>query len=152
MFFMNNIESIIRNVTSAMKEVLNEEQLQKLQNVLCIQFHGLKLEEENTQLITSESGWQKILKLYTASKRLENCAESTVKQYSDCVIKMVTSLKRNYAISPQMIFDFILQCSKRAESVQYLIWTRYAGIYQAFLLGRVTRDLYQEIQCAGSGI
>lgn len=67
---MNNIESIIRNVTSAMKEVLNEEQLQKLQNVLCIQFHGLKLEEENTQLITSESGWQKILKLYTASKRL----------------------------------------------------------------------------------
>lgn len=70
MFFMNNIESIIRNVTSAMKEVLNEEQLQKLQNVLCIQFHGLKLEEENTQLITSESGWQKILKLYTASKRL----------------------------------------------------------------------------------
>lgn len=87
---MNNIENIIRNATSAMQDVLNEEQLQKLQNVLCIQFHGLKLEEENTQLITSESGWQKILKLYTASKRLENCAESTVKQYSDCVIKMVT--------------------------------------------------------------
>lgn len=77
-----------------MQEVLNEEQLQKLQNVLCIQFHGLKLEEDNMQLITSESGWQNILKLYTASKRLENCADSTVKQYSDCVIKMVTSLNK----------------------------------------------------------
>lgn len=77
-----------------MQEVLDEKQLQKLQNVLCIQFHGLKLEEENTQLVTSESGWQKILKLYTASKRLENCADSTVKQYSDCVIKMVTSLNK----------------------------------------------------------
>lgn len=42
---MNDIENIIRNVTSAMQDVLSEEQLQKLQNVLCIQFHGLKIEE-----------------------------------------------------------------------------------------------------------
>lgn len=60
----NDIENIIRNVTNSMAEVLDDEQLQKLQNVLYIQFHGLKLEEENTQLITSESGWQKILNRY----------------------------------------------------------------------------------------
>ena len=64
----NDIENIIRNVTNSMAEVLDDEQLQKLQNVLYIQFHGLKFEEENTQLITSESGWQKILKLYAAVK------------------------------------------------------------------------------------
>ena len=61
---MNNIENIIRNVTGAMQEVLDEKQLQKLQNVLCIQFHGLKLEEENTQLVTSESGWQLLFYSY----------------------------------------------------------------------------------------
>lgn len=77
-----------------MAEVLDDEQLQKLQNVLYIQFHGLKLEEENTQLITSESGWQKILKLYAASKRLENCADSTIKQYTDCVVKLITALNK----------------------------------------------------------
>ena len=52
----NDIENIIRNVTNSMAEVLDDEQLQKLQNVLYIQFHGLKLEEEHTQLITSETG------------------------------------------------------------------------------------------------
>lgn len=90
----NDIENIIRNVTNSMAEVLDDEQLQKLQNVLYIQFHGLKLEEENTQLITSESGWQKILKLYAASKRLENCADSTIKQYTDCVVKLITALNK----------------------------------------------------------
>ena len=131
-----------------MQEVLDEKQLQKLQNVLCIQFHGLKLEEENTQLVTSESGWQKILKLYTASKRLENCADSTVKQYSDCVIKMVTSLnKRLCDITTNDIrFYLAMFQESRKCSISYMDTIR--RYLSSFLLGRATRDLYREIRCA----
>lgn len=47
---MNNIDNIIRNVLSSMQDCLDDEQLQKLENTLYIQFHGLKLQEECTQL------------------------------------------------------------------------------------------------------
>lgn len=105
-----------------MAEVLDDEQLQKLQNVLYIQFHGLKLEEEHTQLITSESGWQKILKLYAASKRLENCADSTIKQYTDCVVKLITALnKRLCDISTNDIrFYLAMFQESRKCSISYM--------------------------------
>ena len=138
---MNNIENIIKNVMSAMQESLDEEQLQKLENTLYIQFHGLKLQEECTQLVTSESGWQKILKLYAASKRLENCADSTIRQYTDCVMKLITTLnKRLRDITTNDIRYYLAM-------VQYLTWTRYGGICLVSSRGAVTKDSFQEILC-----
>lgn len=61
---MNTIDNIIKNVMSSMQDCLDDEQLQKLENTLYIQFHGLKLQEECTQLVTSESHWEKILRLF----------------------------------------------------------------------------------------
>ena len=50
-----DIDTIIKNVLSSMQEVLEDEQLQKLENTLYINFHGTRVEEECTQLVTSES-------------------------------------------------------------------------------------------------
>ena len=37
-----------------MAETLSNEQLQKLENVMAIEFHGIEIQEECTQLVTSE--------------------------------------------------------------------------------------------------
>ena len=74
-------ENFIKNVVAAMQDSLTDEQLQKLENVLAINLHGLEVKEECTQLVTSERHWERILKMYIASKRLENCAESTLIAY-----------------------------------------------------------------------
>lgn len=58
-----DINMIIKNVVNMMQEELNEEQMHKLENVLYISFHGVKLQEECTSLVTSQSHWDKILKL-----------------------------------------------------------------------------------------
>lgn len=63
------IEKVINGIIVAMQEDLTYEQLQKLENVLVMQLHGLKVEEECTQLVTSERHWEKILRLYIASKK-----------------------------------------------------------------------------------
>lgn len=75
-------EKLIQNVIVAMQDSLTDEQLQKLENVLAINLHGMEVREECTQLVTSERHWERILKLYIASKRLENCAESTLLAYN----------------------------------------------------------------------
>lgn len=74
-------EKLIQNVIVAMQDSLTDEQLQKLENVLAINLHGMEVREECTQLVTSERHWERILKMYIASKRLENCAESTLLAY-----------------------------------------------------------------------
>ena len=54
---------------------------------------------ECTQLITSESHGEKVLKLFVASKRLENCADGgdgTVSRYAECVAKMIEYLHKRF--------------------------------------------------------
>ena len=43
-------ENFIKNVVAAMQDSLTDEQLQKLENVLAINLHGLEVKEECTQL------------------------------------------------------------------------------------------------------
>lgn len=74
-------ENFIKNVVAAMQDSLTDEQLQKLENVLAINLHGLEVKEECTQLVTSERHWERILKMYIASKLLENCCGI----HSDCL-------------------------------------------------------------------
>ena len=57
-------ENFIKNVVAAMQDSLTDEQLQKLENVLAINLHGLEVKEECTQLVTSERHWERILKMY----------------------------------------------------------------------------------------
>ena len=64
-------ENFIKNVVAAMQDSLTDEQLQKLENVLAINLHGLEVKEECTQLVTSERHRERILKMYIASKSLE---------------------------------------------------------------------------------
>ena len=91
-----DINIIIKNVVNMMQEELTDEQLHKLENVLYISFHGVKLQEECTSLVTSQAHWDKILKLFIASKRLENCSQGTIDRYVDCVTKLVDYLHKRF--------------------------------------------------------
>lgn len=87
-------EKLIKNVIVAMQDSLTDEQLQKLENVLAINLHGMEVREECTQLVTSERHWERILKLYIASKRLENCAESTLLAYNRCITLLFQGINK----------------------------------------------------------
>ena len=87
-------EKLIQNVIVAMQDSLTDEQLQKLENVLAINLHGMEVREECTQLVTSERHWERILKMYIASKRLENCAESTLLAYKRCITLLFEGLNK----------------------------------------------------------
>ena len=65
---MTEIEKIQSKILMRMQEILDNEQLQKLENVLVLEFHN----------------WEKILRTFLASKRIENCSEGTLKSYNDC--------------------------------------------------------------------
>lgn len=51
------IEKVINGVLATMAECLTDDQLRKLENTLVMQLHGLKVEEECTELVVSERHW-----------------------------------------------------------------------------------------------
>lgn len=91
---MTKIEIIQSRIMERMQDILSNEQLQHLENVLAIEFHGVEVREECTQLVTSEIHWQKVLRTFIASKRIENCSQGTLERYNDCVTKLVTALNK----------------------------------------------------------
>ena len=91
---MKEIEKIQSKILMRMQDVLDNEQLQKLENVLVLEFHNIEVKQECTDLITSERHWEKILRTFLASKRIENCSEGTLKSYNDCVTRLITTLNK----------------------------------------------------------
>lgn len=88
------MEKLIAEILAAMQDALTPGQLQKLENVLVIKTHGLVLQRERTELVVSERHWEKALRLYLASKRLENCSEGTLEQYGRCIRMLMQALNK----------------------------------------------------------
>lgn len=88
------INDLIQDVLNAMTDDLTPEQLQKLSNTLTIKLHGYQLAEECTQLVPSDNQWERILKQWLATKRLQNCSEGTIENYRRCISMLMQSINK----------------------------------------------------------
>ena len=130
------MEKLIEEILAAMQADLSQEQLQKLENVLVIKTHDLMLQEELTDLIISERHWEKALRLYLASKRLENCSEGTLDAYSRCIRMLMTTLnKRLQEITTNDLRYYLaMYQEQRRISLSYLETLRhYIGSFFTWL-------------------
>ncbi len=87
------LEKILADVCLQMTDILNDRQLEKLKNVLYINFHGKEIQEQCTDLtVTGMSGNQGKVKMFIASKKAVNIQDSTLKQYSREICNMLSFL------------------------------------------------------------
>ena len=83
------IEKIIENVINQMIPHLDQGQLEHLSNVLYVNFHGLELQEQCTELIPSGmEGDEAKIKMFVASKKAVNRQDGTLKQYTREIYNM----------------------------------------------------------------
>lgn len=76
------LEDILTNICQQMSECLDDEQLEHLQNILYINFHNKKIQEEKYELqATGTDNDTAKLKMFRASKKLSGRQENTLKQY-----------------------------------------------------------------------
>ena len=65
------IEELLMNVVNAMSSCLDEEQLDKLQNVLYINFHDVRVVEEKNELQATGTDSDTVkMRLFVASKKV----------------------------------------------------------------------------------
>ncbi len=83
------IEKIIENVINQMIPHLDQRQLEHLSNVLYVNFHGLELQEQCTELVPSGmEGDEAKIKMFVASKKAVNRQDGTLKQYTREIYNM----------------------------------------------------------------
>ena len=87
------IEQILENVVNAMVPHLNPEQLEKLSNVLYVNFHGIEVQEQCTELTaTGTDGDLAKIKMFVASKKAVNRQDNTLRQYTREIRNMLDFL------------------------------------------------------------
>lgn len=84
------MQRAIQEILDAMASELTAEQLQKLANVLQIKLTEWRHNE--TQVVKSDNGWERILKLFLATKKLENCSNGTLEAYRRCIVMTMQSI------------------------------------------------------------
>lgn len=84
------MQGIIREILDTMASELTAEQLQKLSNVLQIKL--TEWDREDTQVVKSDGGWERILKMFLATKKLENCSDGTLDAYRRCIVMMMQAI------------------------------------------------------------
>lgn len=87
------IEKILENVVNEMLPHLDQKQLEQLQNVLYINFHGVEVKEEHYELAdTGIDGDEAKIRMFIASKKAINRQTKTLMQYTREIYNMLDFL------------------------------------------------------------
>ena len=91
------LEEKLLEVCQIMAESLNEEQIQKLQNVLFVKFHGKEIKEEtyDVQVADKKTDAYKI-RAFQAAKKISGRQDNTMKQYIREIVNCRNSINKNF--------------------------------------------------------
>ena len=84
------IEKILEKIVNEMSPYLEQGQMEHLSNVLYVNFHGLEVQEQHTELIPSGiDGDTAKIKMFVASKKAVNRQDNTLRQYTREIYNML---------------------------------------------------------------
>ena len=87
------VEKVLEKIINEMTPHLDNGQLEHLSNVLYVNFHGLELQEQSTELAaTGMDGDAAKIKMFVASKKAVNRQDNTLKQYTREILNMLNFL------------------------------------------------------------
>lgn len=120
-------EKIIKNILTSMQDSLSQDLLKKLENTLVIHLSNLNISERCTEHKDGEKQWEKVLRLYIASKRLENCSDETLENYNRCIRMMMEELNKNIdeITTNDLRFYLASYQEKRKISLSYMETLRH---------------------------
>lgn len=87
------VEKIIEKVVTEMAPYLDQSQLDHLSNVLYVNFHGLEVQEQCTEVVPAGvEGDEAKIRMFVASKKAVNRQTNTLKQYTREIYNMLAFL------------------------------------------------------------
>ena len=92
----DNKELVIHSIITAMSPSLDSEKLRHLDDILREKLHGMKLEEECTDLSTWNDDNEYIIRIFLANKKLIGCKAGSLEQYALSLKQFFGMIDKNY--------------------------------------------------------
>lgn len=106
-------ENIIKDILCDMSGILGSESLQRLENVLVTNLHGVHLEEECTALSPELDENKLALRRFITDKKLENLQDKSIMQYVRATYKMLQTVNKDYReVTNTDIKDYLITYSR----------------------------------------
>ena len=86
--------TIIQAVMEALQGRVTDETANIVQDALTLQLNNYEVQERCTEVAVVDTGPEKTLKKYIATKRVEGIAESTLRRYADENLKLIRFLRK----------------------------------------------------------
>lgn len=86
--------TIINTVSAAVRELLNDEQLQAVQDAIAVQLNMYEIQARTTEIATIDSTPDSLLQKFIATKRIEGKSEATLRRYRDACYMMIHTICR----------------------------------------------------------
>lgn len=93
---VDNREIVIHEILGAMEPILDAMKLNMLEGAIRAALRGLKLEKECTELSTELDGTESVIQCFCASKKVEGCADSTIRHYRDTALRFFQTVNKGY--------------------------------------------------------
>lgn len=88
-------ENFIKDILMKMTGLLDNEQMDKLEETLCLELNNYEIQKRCTEIIEIDERPIALLNRFLATKRLEGRSENTVKQYHLHLYKLITTLSKD---------------------------------------------------------
>ena len=99
---------VINSIITSMQHLLSGEQLHQLYDCLVTQLHSYEISQPKNELSTECLDNQSLLRLFVATKRLENLSEKSISQYIRAVTAFFQIIGKNYADITSLDIKFYL--------------------------------------------
>lgn len=120
-------ERAIKDILQRMEPNLSQKQMQSLETALIITLHQYQMTETTSEIVVSESGWERVLRTFLATKRLENCSEGTLQQYNRAIRIMMDGVGKHLRdiTTNDIRFYMAAYQEQRGVSVAYMDTLRH---------------------------
>lgn len=123
---------IIENVQRMVADVMPDEVMEALTDALVLELHRYEIQERCTDLAVQDTGPEKILKRYIATKRIEGLAESTVRRYYEINKELLDFLRKPIREIQTDDLRFFLSMRRRNDGVSNRTLDGMRRIYSSF--------------------
>lgn len=144
---MDNREKIVRNVAMALSAEMDTELIQMVQDVLVMELSEYEVQERCTDIVKVETGGEKMMQRYVATKRIEGLSENTIRRYIDVNMKLLNFLGK--PINEITTYDvrFYLSYKKEKDKVKKSTLDGMRRCFNAFYSWLAAENLIDRNPC-----
>lgn len=132
----------VRNdITMAMMSVLDDNQMQRLKNVLDMVLYNYDIKPKTTELAIYDSSNTKIINKYIGCKRLEGLSEKTLKQYHFMITKFIEAVGKPVKEIDAYDIRFFLASYQQGKEISNRTLVNYQRYISGFFAWLVNEEI-----------